>query len=154
MKIWVDADACPQMVKEVIIRAVIKRKIPAEFVANKPLYLPASQYISRKQVALGDDIADQYIAEYAMIGDLVITQDIPLAAILVKKGIDAISPHGTLFNKDNIGERLSIRNFLHEARSQGVQTGGPKAFSLQDKQRFASAFDRQLTKLLPKTVAN
>ncbi len=150
MKVWVDADACPQVIKEIILRAIVKRAIPSIFVANKYLKLPASNFITAIQVGTGADVADQYIAERAQIGDLVITQDIPLASILVRKGINAISVHGTLFNEANIGERLSIRNFLQEIRDCGGKTQGPKPFSDKDKQHFADAFDRELTKLLKK----
>ena len=148
MKVWVDADACPQVIKEIILRAIVKRAIPTIFVANKYLKLPASNFITAVQVGAGADVADQYIAEHAVIGDLVITQDIPLASILVRKGINAISVHGTLFTDANIGERLAIRNFLQEIRDCGGKTQGPKPFNDEGRQHFADAFDRELTKLL------
>lgn len=150
MKIWVDADACPAVIKEIIVRAAIKRQITTIFVANKPLFLAKSPYLNFVQVASGADVADQYIAEQAAAVDLVITQDIPLAGVLVPKGIITLSPHGNVFTKDNIAERLSVRNFMHEVRGSGVQTGGPKPFSVQDKLKFANAFDQQLQKLSPK----
>lgn len=146
MNIWVDADACPSVVKEIILKAVLKRGIQTVFVANKGLFLPESPYLSLVRVAQGSDVADQYIAEHAEAADIIITQDIPLAAILVPKGAAVISPHGTLFTPNNIGERLSIRNFMEDLRGAGTQTGGPRPFSDKDKQNFANTFDQQLTK--------
>ncbi len=146
MKVWVDADACPGVIKEIILKAAVKRGVETVFVANKPIYVPNAPNISAITVGRGDDVADQLIAEKAEPADLVVTQDIPLAAILVPKGVVVISPHGQLFTESNIGERLSVRNFLHELRGTGIQTGGPKPFSDKDKQRFANAFDQQLTK--------
>ena len=146
MKIWVDADACPATIKAIIIKAATTRKIPAVFIANKPIYFPASIYLSAIQVGLGPDIADQYIVEHAEQGDLVITQDIPLAALLIPKEVIVISVHGTLFTLDNIGERLSIRNFLQDIRDGGGLTKGPKPFCQQDTQKFARMFDQQLQK--------
>lgn len=147
MKIWVDADACPGEIKEIIIKAAHKRCIEAIFVSNKNIYLPESPYLSSVKVSLGADIADNYIAERSLQNDLVITQDIPLAAALIPKGSVVISVHGVLFTPSNIGERLSVRNFMSELRDTGVQTSGPKPFSNKDKQKFANAFDQQLFKL-------
>ncbi|HSA06986.1 MAG TPA: YaiI/YqxD family protein [Candidatus Gastranaerophilales bacterium] len=148
MKIWVDADACPADIKEIIIKAAHKRGIETIFVSNKVISIPESPFISTIKVAQGMDVADQYIAEKAQDKDLVITQDIPLAAILVPRGIVVISTYGVLFTLDNIGERLSVRNFMQELRDNGVQTNGPKPFSNKDKQKFANTFDQQLVKLL------
>lgn len=148
MKIWVDADACPVEIKDIIIRAAHKRCIETIFVSNKIISIPDSPFISTVKVSQGADVADAYIAENAQNKDLVITQDIPLAAILVPKGTVVISNHGTLFSPANIGERLSVRNFMHELRDTGVQTSGPKPFSNKDKQKFANTFDQQLVKLL------
>lgn len=148
MKIWVDADACPGAIKEIILKAVLKRGIETVFVANKPIFLPESPYLSLVRVLKGADVADQHIADHADDTDLVITQDIPLAGLLVPRGIVVISPHGTLFTPNNIGERLSIRNFMQELRDTGTQTGGPRPFSDKDKQTFANTFDQQLTKRL------
>ncbi len=147
MKIWVDADACPGVVKDIILKAAQKRCIETRFVSNKQIFLPDSPYLFLERVPLGPDVADQYIAEHAEQGDLVITQDIPLAGILVPKNIVVMSFHGALFTPANIGERLSVRNFMQDLRDNGVQTGGPKPFSLKDKQQFANTFDRQLTLL-------
>ena len=147
MKIWVDADACPGAIKDIIIKAATTRLIHTAFIANKAIYFQASTYLSAIQVNQGADVADQYIVDHAEAGDLVITQDIPLAARLVAKNIVVISLHGTLFTANNIGERLSIRNFMQDIRDGGGQTGGPKPFSAKDKQKFAQAFDQQLRKL-------
>ena len=147
MKIWVDADACPGDIKEIIIKAAHKRCIETIFVSNKIISLPDSPYLSYVKVAQGADVADAYIAERAENKDLVITQDIPLAAILVPKGAVVISVHGVLFTESNIRERLSVRNFMSELRDTGVITGGPKTFGNKDKQKFANTFDRELFKL-------
>jgi uncharacterized protein YaiI (UPF0178 family) len=146
MKIWVDADACPAAIKEVIIKAATTRHIHTIFIANKGIYFQASPYLSAIQVNQGADVADQYIVDHAETGDLVITQDIPLAAQLVPKNIVVISLHGILFTPNNMGERLSIRNFMQDLRDNGAQTGGPKPFSAKDKQKFAQTFDQQLRK--------
>ncbi len=148
MKIWVDADACPGVIKDIVVKAAHKRVVQTVFVANKAIFVPQSECVSLVHVAQGSDVADRYIADNAIPGDLVITQDIPLAAILVPKGVTVISVHGTLFTEANIGERLSIRNFMTDLRGAGVQTGGPKPFGDKDKQQFANAFDRELTRLL------
>lgn len=148
MKIWVDADACPGEIKEIIIKAAHKRAIETVFVSNKFLSIPESPYLSCVKVSQGADVADDYIAERVENNDLVITQDIPLAAVVVPKGIVAISFHGDLFTTENIGERLSVRNFMQDLRDNGVQTSGPKPFSDKNKQKFANTFDQQLVKLL------
>lgn len=148
MKIWVDADACPGAVKEIIIKAAFKREVETIFVSNKIISLPVSPFLSSVKVGLGADVADDYIAEHAEPKDLAITQDIPLASSLIAKGAVVISVHGVLFTPSNIGERLSVRNFMHELRETGAQTGGPKAFGDKDKKQFANTFDQQLSKLL------
>ena len=148
MKIWVDADALPGQIKEIIIKAAHKRCIETIFVSNKVISIPESPYLSFVKVDHGPDVADTFIAERSEDKDLVITQDIPLAAILVPKGIVVISFHGDLFTPSNIRERLSIRNFTHELRGAGVEISGPKAFSDKNKQQFANIFDQQLIKLL------
>lgn len=150
MKIWIDADACPGELKDIITKAAHKRQIEAIFVSNKVIYIPESPFLSTVKVSQGTDVADDYIADHAESNDLVITQDIPLAGILVPKGIAVISLHGVLFTPNNIGERLSVRNFMHELRETGVQTSGPKPFSNKDKQNFANTFDQQLFKLQKK----
>lgn len=149
--IWVDADACPRPVKEILYRAADKRGIAVTFVANAPLQLPRSRYLSMLQVASGFDVADQEIIERINPGDLVITADIPLAALVVERGAAAIDPRGELYSTDNIRERLSLRNFMADLRSAGVQTSGAKAYSPQDAQAFANALDRWLTRHYQKT---
>ena len=145
MKIWVDADACPGAIKAIIIKAANTRHIETLFVANKPIYLPASSYLAAVQVMQGADAADQYIVQHTLKDDLVITQDIPLASQLVAKGVAALSPHGVLFDANNIGERLSIRNFMQEIRDLGGRTKGPRPFDQKDKQKFAQRFDQLLS---------
>lgn len=148
MKIWVDADALPGQLKEIIMKAAHKRKVEAIFVSNKIISLLESPYLNFVLVGQGPDVADNYIAERAESKDLVVTQDIPLAAILVPKGAVVISFHGVLFTPINIGERLSVRNFMTDLRDSGVQTSGPKPWSNRNNQQFANTFDQQLGKLL------
>lgn len=143
--VWVDADACPGAVKDMVVRACLKHAIPAIFVANKDIQLPASEVLSAVRVPKGPDVVDAYIAERAAQGDLAITQDIPLAAQLVARGAIAISPYGETFSAENVGERLSIRNFMHDLREDGVKTSGPAPFGPVQKQKFANAFDRALS---------
>ncbi|RKH64187.1 YaiI/YqxD family protein [Corallococcus sp. AB049A] len=148
MKIWVDADACPGPVRDILLRAVQRVKVPIVFVANKPLSLPRLAYVSTVQVGAGLDVADRHIATSAQEGDLAVTQDIPLAALLVPKGVVVMDPRGELFTPETIDERLSMRNFMQELRDSGVNTGGPGGFSPQDRQQFAATLDRELTRLV------
>lgn len=148
MKIWIDADACPGPVKEIVLRAVLRLRVPAVFVANKRLTLPVSEFLSTVQVKHGLDVADAHIAANAQRGDLAVTQDIPLAALLVKKGVVTLDVRGEPFTEENIDERLSIRNFMQGLREGGVTTEGPAGFGAKDKQRFAASFDRELTRLV------
>jgi len=148
MRIWIDADACPGPVREIVLRAATRVGVPVVFVANKPLYLPPSSLVSTVQVGKGLDVADMHIAAEAQAGDLAVTQDIPLAAALVKKGVTTLDPRGETFTEENVDERLSVRDFMHELREAGVATGGPKSFSPQDRQRFAASFDRELSRLV------
>ena len=148
MKIWVDADACPGSIKELIIRTVGRLGIYVVFVANKHISAPDSFYISTVRISADPEAADEYIALHAQAGDLAVTQDIPLASVLVPKGVVVITPHGELFTRENVRERLSIRNFMHDIREAGGLTPGPKQFSTRDKQRFSDTFDRELTKLM------
>lgn len=148
MRIWVDADACPGAVRDIVLRAAERLRVPAVFVANKRLTLPRSSFVSSVQVGAGLDVADQHLAANAQAGDLAVTQDIPLAALLVARGVVVLDPRGELFTPDNIDERLSVRNFMHELREGGVMTGGPSGFGPQDRQQFAATFDRELTRLL------
>jgi uncharacterized protein YaiI (UPF0178 family) len=148
MKIWIDADACPGAVKEIVIRAARKRNVETIFVANKEILIPQSSLFRFVQVDTAPDAADRHIENEAQPGDLVITQDIPLAHALVHKQVAVINPRGDVFTEENIGERLSIRNFLEERRDSGEITGGPKPFGETEKRNFASTFDRILTRLL------
>jgi hypothetical protein len=148
MKIWVDADAAPRDVKDIVARAALRLEIPTLLVANQRLQTPANnRFVESVRVAGGPDVADDHIAENARPGDLAITADIPLASRLVEKGVMTLDPRGTEYTRENIGERLSIRDFMDQLRSTGVETGGPSSYGATDKQAFAAAFDRVLTRL-------
>jgi hypothetical protein len=147
MQIWVDADACPAVIKGILYRAAERVKCPLVLVANKPLQTPPSPYIKSMQVPGGIDVADNRIIELATSGDLVITADIPLAAAVIAKGAHALNPRGEMYTKDNIRERLAMRNFMGELRNSGVMTGGPTALSHSDRQAFANQLDRFLTRM-------
>lgn len=144
IQIWVDADACPNPIKEILFRAAKRVAILTTFVANQEVQISASPYIQAVQVRSGLDVADQYIVEKLNPGDLVITADIPLAAEAIAKGAVALNPRGEFYSENNIRERLSLRNFMDELRSGGVETGGPPAFSQRDRQNFANQLDRFL----------
>ncbi|MEC5388113.1 YaiI/YqxD family protein [Uliginosibacterium sp. H3] len=144
MRIWVDADASPVAIKEIIFRAAERKQLQTTLVANQMLRVPASRFIRAVQVPSGFDVADGYIVEQVVAGDLVITADIPLAAAVIDKGAKAINPRGELYSAANIRESLSMRDFMEGLRSSGVQTGGPAAFSQADKQAFANQLDRLL----------
>jgi uncharacterized protein YaiI (UPF0178 family) len=146
MKVWVDADATPADIKKILYKAAQRWKIPVAFVANQWTTIPSSPYLSSVKVARGPDCADQKIIESAGDGDLVITADIPLAAAVVAKGCHAISPRGEVFTVDSVGSRLSMRNFLDDLRSSGVDTGGPPSFSSRDKKHFANQLDALLSR--------
>jgi uncharacterized protein YaiI (UPF0178 family) len=147
MRIWIDADACPRDAKELIFRAGQRLAIPVVVVANKAMHVPSSPLVSMVQVAGGPDVADDHIVRSSSAGDLTITADIPLAARLVEKRVVVLNPRGEEYDSENIGERLSVRDFLSEARDNGVVTGGPSAYGPKDKQRFANALDRALQRL-------
>ncbi len=144
-QIWVDADACPKVIKEILFRAAERVGVPVTLVANQPLQVPGSRYIRSIQVAAGFDVADNHIVRQAQAGDLVITADIPLAAEVIAKGCLALNPRGDLYTEDNIRQRLSMRDFMDTLRSSGVDTGGPAALSQADRQAFANQLDRMLT---------
>jgi uncharacterized protein YaiI (UPF0178 family) len=146
LKIWVDADACPVVIKEILFRAAERSKVQTTLVANQFLRVPKSQYIAFLQVAAGFDIADNEIVKRVEPGDLVITSDIPLASESIDKGALALSPRGELFTAENIRGRLNMRDFLDTLRSSGVQTGGPPALSQSDRMEFANHLDRILAK--------
>ena len=147
MKIWVDADACPVVVKEILFRAAERTGVQLTLVANQPVSTPASKNINTVQVPQGFDVADEEIVKRLNPGDLVITSDIPLAAEVIEKGGHALSPRGELHSTENIGAKLNMRDFMDTMRSSGVEmSGGPAAFSQRDKQEFANNLDRFLTK--------
>ena len=148
MKIWIDADACPRVIKEILFRASERLGIPVCLVANKRLAKHDTHLVESIVVAAGFDVADDYIADHAAPEDLVITADIPLAARIVAKGGVALDPRGELYTEENVGERLSVRDLMMELRSGGLVQGGPAQFSMTDRQRFASSLDRLLTRML------
>ena len=150
MKIWVDADACPGPVKDIICAAAIRRRVETVFVANKPLMLGSSPFLKLIQVEKGPDVADLYITERVDEHDLVITQDILLAHNLVASGVTVVDPRGRKYTEDNIGEIVSTRNLMQVLRDSGEVGGGPKQFGNKEKQAFAAAFDQELSRLLRK----
>lgn len=145
MQIWVDADACPVAVKELLYRAAERRKVKVTLVANQPLRVPRSEMVASELAPGGLDAVDQRIVELVEPGDLVISADIPLAAKVVEKGGEVLDPRGELYTEQNIGERLAVRNLLDELRSTGEVTGGPAGFQQKDRQAFANQLDRWLT---------
>ena len=145
MRIWVDADACPVVIKEILYRAANRTGTPLVLVANQSLQMPPSPHISSLQVPKGFDVADNEIVQRCEAGDLVITSDIPLADEVVSKGALALSPRGELFTRENIKARLNMRDFLDTLRSSGIQSGGPSALSASEKQAFANRLDRWLS---------
>lgn len=151
MKIWVDADACPVVIKEILYRAAERTKITTTLVANQFLRTPPSAYIKTIHVPSGFDVADNRIVLALEAGDLVITADIPLAAQVVEKGAHALNPRGELYTEANIKERLSMRNLMEELRSNGVEISGPSTFNQSDRQAFAAALDRLIAKHLKNT---
>ena len=147
MRIWVDGDACPAVIKDILFRAAIRTKIPLTLVANQPMHIPRSDLITILTVPSGLNVADQKIVELLDPGDLVITADIPLAAHVVNKGGTALDPRGELYTDEYIGERLTMRNLMDELRGGGMIGGGPAPFSGNDRQAFANQLDRILAKL-------
>ena len=145
-QIWVDADACPGPVRDILFRAAERAQVQVTLVANQWLHTPGSRFIRALQVQGGFDAADDAIAERAAPGDFVVTQDIPLASRVLAKGAEACNPRGERFTSDNIAERLSVRDFMEELRGAGVQTGGPAAFSARDRQAFANQLDGWLAR--------
>jgi uncharacterized protein YaiI (UPF0178 family) len=147
MTLWIDADAAPQPVKEICYRASERLALATIFVANQRLPIPPGYaHVSAVRVDGGPDVADLYIAEHASSGDVAVTADIPLAALLVPKGVVVLDPRGDEYTTESIGERLSVRNFMDGLRSTGVETGGHAAYGARDKQAFANALDRALTR--------
>jgi uncharacterized protein len=148
VKIWIDADACPAVIKQAVFRAAERWQIPVCLVANRPLSVPPSPLITVVRVAREFDEADTYIAQAVAPDDLVITADLPLAAAVVKKGASALNPRGELYSEDNIGTRLAVRNLMQDLRGQGLIQGGPGPFSATERQKFATTLNNLLTKKL------
>jgi uncharacterized protein YaiI (UPF0178 family) len=147
MTLWIDADAAPREVKEICFRASERLALATVLVANQRIQLPPGYpHLSAVRVDGGPDVADGYIADHAVAGDVAVTADIPLAALLVPKGVVVLDPRGDEYTTDSIGERLSVRNFMDGLRGTGVETGGPAAYGAREKQAFANALDRALTR--------
>ncbi len=144
MHIWVDADACPVVVKEILYRAAERKQIPLVLIANQPLNTPRSPYISSRRVESGFDVADNYIVAQVQPGDLVITADIPLAAEVLEKGGNAINPRGERYTHDTIRQKLTMRDFMDTMRASGIQSGGPPPLNQTDRRNFANELDRLL----------
>jgi uncharacterized protein YaiI (UPF0178 family) len=149
MRIWVDADACPNVIKDILFRAAERAQVTLTLVANQPVRTPPSRFIRSIQVPAGFDAADDRIVQLAETGDLVVTADIPLAAGVIGKGAHALDPRGELYTTDNIKEKLAVRKLMDELRSSGVETGGPATFSAADRQAFAGKLDRLLPAARP-----
>lgn len=152
LKIWIDADACPVEVRNIVVRAAVRLQIQAVFVANKPLYVPESEYLSTIQVSQGPDVVDAYIVEHACQYDLTVTQDIPLAALLVARNVSVITPRGDRYDANNISEALAQRNLMEELRDQGAHLSGQRAFDDRLKRQFANHFDAELNRLRKKQI--
>ncbi|WP_319779002.1 YaiI/YqxD family protein [Maridesulfovibrio sp.] len=148
MQIWVDADACPKAVKEILFKTAVRREVKLTLVANQYMTIPASPFIDMVKVGAGFDVADNEIVKLCKAGDLVITADIPLADKIVEKGATGLNPRGELYTEDNIKGILSMRNLMEELRSAGSVSGGPAAFSPKDKQNFTNQLDKFLTHAL------
>ena len=144
MKIWVDADACPVVIKEILFKAAERTGIQLTLVANQPVRIPRSRFIDTLQVKAGFDVADNEIVKRLGVGDLVITSDIPLAAEVIEKGAHALNPRGELYSADSIRSRLNMRDFLDTMRASGINTGGPPVLSQSDRQSFANHLDKLL----------
>jgi hypothetical protein len=148
VRILVDADACPAAVKEIVVRAAERLGVSTIFVANKDIRLPPSRHVSTVRVGAGLDVADAYLAKAAEAGDLAVTADVPLAAALVARGAVVLDLRGTVYTEENVGEALALRDFHHELREGGLETGGPSGFGPRQAREFAGAFDRELSKAL------
>lgn len=146
MQIWVDADACPNVIKDILFRAAEREQVEVTLVANQWIRTPASRFVRSIQVPGGFDVADDEIVRRVETGDLVVTQDIPLASFAIEKGALALHPRGEMFTKDTIAARLSMRNFMEELRGAGVDTGGPAAMHPRDRQAFANELDKWLAR--------
>lgn len=146
MHIWVDADACPAVIKDILFRAAERLQINMTLVANQLIRVPGSRFIRALQVPMGADKADAEIVERVSPGDIVVTGDIPLAALVLEKGGLPLNPRGEWYTKDTIAQQLTMRAFMEDLRNSGVNTGGPPAFSHADRQNFANALDRELAR--------
>ncbi|MBF5038427.1 YaiI/YqxD family protein [Methylophilus sp. 13] len=146
MRIWVDADACPGVIKDILCRAAERSQVMTTFVANKVLYVPPSAYLRALQVAKGFDVADNEIVAMLEAGDLVITADIPLAAQVIEKQAHALNPRGEFYSEENIRERLAMRDFMESLRASGVETQGPNAMQASDRHAFARQLDQFLAR--------
>jgi len=146
VQLWVDADACPAVIKDILFRVADRLELPLTLVANRLLRVPPSPYIRALQVPMGFDVADTHLVERVVEGDLVITADIPLAAALIEKGAFALSPRGEFYSAENIRERLGMRDFMEGLRGAGVDIAGPAALSQADRQAFARQLDRFLAR--------
>ena len=146
MQIWVDADACPKVIKEILFRAADRVGVITTLVANKPLSIPRSKFIKSLHVESGFDVADNEIVRKLAEGDLVITADIPLAAEVIEKGGHALNPRGEFYSQENIRQRLNMRDFMDTLRASGINTGGPSALGQRERQAFANQLDQFLTK--------
>ena len=150
MKIWVDADACPVVIKEILFRAATRTEVSMTLVANHVLQVPPSRFIDFLQVPAGFDVADNEIVKRIAVGDLVITGDIPLAAEVIDKGAHALNPRGELYTEENIKARLNMRDFMDTLRASGINSGGPPSLSKSDRQSFANELDKFLTRVASK----
>ncbi len=153
MQIWVDADACPNVIKEILFRAAERTRVQVILVANQFVRVPPSRHIRAIRVSSGFDVADDAIVDRMEAGDLVITADIPLAAAVVERGGHALNPRGELYSRENVRSRLAMRNFMEELRSSGVDIGGPSSLSQAERQAFANQLDRFLSRHLPRPVS-
>lgn len=145
--IWIDGDACPKIVKEIIYKVSQRLKLHVVLVANKSMFIPPSQFIRQVTVKSGADVADNYIVEHVQESDIVITADLPLAALIVDKNAIGLNIRGEIYTEDNVRERLSIRDFMKELRDNGVITDGPDSFGLKDAERFTNAINKILNKM-------
>jgi uncharacterized protein len=151
MKIWVDADACPVVIKEILFKAAERTGVQLTLVANRPVRIPSLHCINFVQVASGMDVADNEIVKRLVVGDLVITADIPLAANVIEKGGSALNPRGEMYTSESIKSRLSVRDFMDTLRASGIDTGGPPVLNKGDRQNFANQLDKYLTRNLKTT---
>ena len=147
MRIWIDADACPKMIKDFVYKVSRRLQVPVILVANSGIHVPRSNFVSLVVVGKKIDEADHHILANCTVGDLVVTADIPLASSLIDKGVVAINPRGTVYTPDNVKEALATRNLMQDLREEGTMSGGPPPLGPRDREKFANAIDRELTRL-------